>query len=231
MIRAGDIDLAPRHGDRGDVGAETHHFPRTLTIAVSRQTGSRGGSIAQRVGRKLGWQVLDQDLLEYMAQQGATDDELTAAAREWADRRLRELQQSGLFDSDKSETNLAKVILTLGAIGEVVLVGRGAGHLLPPASTLHVRIVAPRSERVAYFSQWQRLTPKDSEREVELRDARRGQYMLDHLNVDVSDPVHYDLVLNSSMMGEEVCAQIIVDAAKAKMMADESGEFNSLNPT
>jgi cytidylate kinase len=230
MAKTRSGEMIPHHGDRGDVAVAAPRFPRTLTIAVSRQTGSRGGSIAQRVGRKLGWQVVDQDLLEFMAQQGSAGDDLTTAAREWADRRLCELQQNGTLDADKNETRLAQMILTLAAIGEVVMVGRGAGHLLPAASMLHVRIIAPRAERIAYFSQWQRLTPNDSEREVDLRDARRSQYMLDHFNVDATDPVHYDLVLNSGTMGEEMCAQLIVDAAKAKMLGEDSGEFNALNP-
>jgi cytidylate kinase len=230
MVKARATQTIPHHGDRGNPKAPVPKFPRTLSIAVSRQTGSRGGSIAQLVGRKLGWQVVDQDLLEFMAQQGSAGDDLTAAAREWAERRLRELQQNGTLAADKSETNLARTILTLAAIGEVVMVGRGAGHLLPPASTLHVRIVAPRAERIAYFGQWQRLTPQDAEREVDLRDARRSQYMLDHFSVDASDPVNYDLILNSGTMGEEMCAQMIVDAAKSRMLGEDSGEFNLLNP-
>jgi cytidylate kinase len=230
MLKARTIDMIPHHGDRGETAVKSPRFPRTLTIAVSRQTGSRGGSIAQRVGRKLGWQVVDQDLLEFMTQQGSTGDHQTAAAREWADRRLNELRQKGMLEADKSEVQMARMILTLGAVGEVVLVGRGAGHLLPAASTLHVRVVAPRTERIAFFSQWQRLTPADAEREVDLRDARRCQYMLDHFNIDANDPVNYDLVLNSSMMGEDMCAVAIADVAKAKMMGEDSGEFNALNP-
>ena len=40
-----------------------------------------------------------------------------------------------------------RVILALGAQGEVLLVGRGAGCLLPREATLHVRIVAPLEDR------------------------------------------------------------------------------------
>lgn len=230
MLKSPASEAVPHHGDRGTIAAKLPRFPRTLTIAVSRQTGSRGGSIAQRVGRKLGWQVVDQDLLEYMAQQGTAGDEMTAAAREWADRRLVEVRQSAMVGADQNEIQLARVILTLGAVGEVVLVGRGAGHLLPAASTLHVRIVAPLAQRVAYFSQWQRLTPQESAREVQLRDARRSQYMLDQFNIDANDPVNYDLVVNSSLMGEDLCAVAIADAAKARLLGDDSGEFNALNP-
>src|SRR3954464_14077534 len=115
------LDPTPRHGDRGEARTVEPRFPKTLTIAVSRQSGSRGASIAKRVGRKLGWQTVDQELMEYVAQKGGADDELTAAARVWADRRLRELQQAGLLGRDPHAIELARVILTLGATGEVVL--------------------------------------------------------------------------------------------------------------
>ena len=59
---------APRHGFRGDLGSERRRqAPLGLAIAVSREAGARGGTIARLVGRRLGWQVYDQDLLEYMA--------------------------------------------------------------------------------------------------------------------------------------------------------------------
>jgi len=40
--------------------------PAGLTIAISREAGSRGASIAKRAGEKLGWEVYSQDLLEYL---------------------------------------------------------------------------------------------------------------------------------------------------------------------
>src|SRR5262245_23133393 len=135
-------DRTPRHGDRGDSHRGGPHFPRTLTVAVSRQSGARGGSIAKRVGRKLGWQVVDQELMEFIAQKGGAEDEISAAARVWADERLEEMQLQGLLAGGADVLSMARVALTLGAMGEVVMLGRGAGHVLPAASTLHVRIVA-----------------------------------------------------------------------------------------
>src|SRR5438067_21858 len=68
----GGVDLleTPRHGFQGDRGAlpERPAFPRGLTVAISRETGARGATIARRVAGKLGWEVYDQELLEFMAQ-------------------------------------------------------------------------------------------------------------------------------------------------------------------
>ena len=63
---------SPRHGFRGErpTSARRGVFPASLTIAVSREAGSRGTDIARRAGKKLGWQIYNQELLEYIAQEG-----------------------------------------------------------------------------------------------------------------------------------------------------------------
>jgi cytidylate kinase len=213
------LDPVPRHGDRGESAPAAARFPRTLTVAVSRQSGARGGSVAARVGRKLGWQVVDQELLEYIANQEAgADAGVPEQAKAWAEARIHELREQGRLSGDPQVMAMARVILALGAVGEVIVVGRGAGHVLPPASTLHVRLVAPRADRVAYLGQLLRFTPEEAEREVDARDGRRKQFLLDHLSVDPNDPAGYHLVLNSALLGEEVCAELIVQAARLKLM-------------
>ena len=54
----------------------------------------------------------------------------------------------------------------------MVLIGRGAGFILPRETTLHVRMVAPLQERIAYMSQWLRLPVQEAAEKV--RTARRG---------------------------------------------------------
>ena len=60
-------------------------MPAALTVAVTREAGARGSTIARRVGRKLGWQVYDQEMLEYLAQESLVQkgmlDTLPPAAR------------------------------------------------------------------------------------------------------------------------------------------------------
>src|SRR5437763_7060974 len=90
-IYHGETDHPPLHGYRGEAPAAVDRWPCGLTIAISREAGARGGSIAQRIGRKLGWQVVDQDQLEYLAQDDHVLDELPDAARAWAELRLDEL--------------------------------------------------------------------------------------------------------------------------------------------
>src|SRR5262245_22213634 len=90
---------SPRHGVQGDRAgrADVPFVPASLTVAVSREAGSRGGSIARRAAHKLGWQVYSQELLEYVAQEGRFRqgilDNLAPAAAHWVEDHLDRLRQ------------------------------------------------------------------------------------------------------------------------------------------
>jgi len=222
-----ELRPSPLHGFQGDRAAPAVQtvFPASLTIAVSREAGSRGSTIATRAGQKLGWQVYNQELLEYIAQEGAfrqdVTNNLSPEAARWADERLETLLREQNLSQHPSIINLAKMVLALGAQGEVVLIGRGAGCILPPASTLHVRIVAPEDARVAYMSQWLRLTVEEAADQVRVRDERRAQFIATHFHRQPADCYQYDLLLNSSLLGEDLCAELIAQAARAKLAARE----------
>lgn len=219
---------SPLHGFQGDraPAPEVEAVPTSLTIAISREAGSRGSSIATRAGVKLGWQVYNQELLEYIAQEGNFRQEIVAnrtpAVEHWIEQQLARLLKEQNLSQHPALLDMARIILALGSQGEVVLVGRGAGCILPARTTLHVRIVAPLADRIAYMSQWLRLTREAAAEQVRSRDSRRGEFIATHFHRQANDVHQYDLVLNSSMLGEETCAEMIAQAARAKleMMSD-----------
>jgi cytidylate kinase len=220
-----EIPESPRHGFQGNRGPAPPPpaVPASLTITVSREAGSRGDTIARRAGRKLGWQIYNQELLEYVAQEGALRqgiaDSLTPAAARWAGERLEVLLREQNLSQHPSIIELARIVLALGAQGEAVVIGRGAGCILPSESTLNVRIIAPLADRVAYMSQWLRLTVEEAAAEVEKRDSRRAEFIGTHFHRQPGDIYQYDLLLNSSLLGEDLCVELIAQAARAKLAA------------
>lgn len=213
---------SPLHGFQGDRGPvpTAPTVPASLTIAVSREAGARGGTIGRRVAKKLGWQVYNQELLEYTAQEGASRHimaHLPPAAARWAEDRLQTLLREQNLSQHPTLADMARIVLALGAQGEVVLVGRGAGCILPAASTLHVRVVAPLADRVAYMSQWLRLAEREAEEQVRQRDQGRSEFIERHFHRHPSDVYQYDLIVSSSLLGEETCAELIAKAARAKL--------------
>jgi cytidylate kinase len=214
---------SPRHGFQGDRrrGGDLHGVPAALTVAISREAGSRGTSIAHRAGAKLGWQVYTQEMLEYLTQEGGFRqnllDQLAPTAAHWVEEQLEQGQRAGRLSRHPSVVDMARLILALGVTGEVILIGRGAGYVLPARSTLHVRLVAPLQDRVKYMSQWLRLTVEEAAEQVRLRDERRADFTRTHYQHQPGELYQYDLVLNTSLLGEELCAQLIVQAARAKL--------------
>jgi cytidylate kinase len=228
-----DAGDSPQHGFRGDRGAPPPvvTLPAGLAVAVSREAGARGGTIARRIARKLGWQVYNQELLEYIAQEGTFRENLfanlPASASHWAEERVSQLSAERKMSHEPAVLNLVKTILAVSAPGEVVLLGRGAGCVLPRESTLNVRFVAPVSDRVAYMSQWLRLTLDDAAEQVRLRDASRATFIQKHFHRQPGDIYQYDLLLNSSLLGEDLCVELVVQAARARQTARTAGQSAS----
>lgn len=215
---------SPLHGYRGaDEAGPAPGVPAGLSIAITREAGSRGATVAQHAGEKLGWEVYSQEMLEYGAQHASVRqellDKLPKDAAAWIDERLQFLLQDMNLSRHPNIVELARLVLTLAAHGNVILLGRGAGFILPTRSTLHVRLVAPLQDRVAYMSQWLRLTEEEAAEQVRKRDHQRTEYLATHFHRKPNDVHVYDMVLNTSHLGEERSADLIAAAAKAKMSA------------
>ena len=215
---------APLHGYRGELAEPPLPGEAAgLTIALSREAGSRGGSIAKRAGEKLGWEVYSQEMMEFIAQDPTVRQDLLTrlmpAGQEWLDARMGQLFHEQDMSQNPHILDLARLVLSLGAQGSVILLGRGAGMILPSRSTLHVRLVAPQHDRITYMSQWLRLTEEEAAEQVRKRDHRRADFLTTHFHRKPSDVHIYDMVLNTSLLGEDRCAELIVAAAKAKMSA------------
>lgn len=217
---------APVHGYRGDApGGGPGVQPRGLTVAVSREAGARGTSLARKVGELLGWQVFDQDLLDYLQMNDTEREQLLAdipaSARGWADAHLARLRRDRKLDAEGNAEGLYRLLFAVAARGDAVIVGRAAGHVLPVDSTLHVRVVAPLDSRVGYLAQTMRLTRAEAETEVRRRDERRAHFVARTVFKDAADLSGYDLVVNPARLGLEAAAQLVGWAVRVKQQFAE----------
>lgn len=223
-----DFPAPPAHGYRGDAEPSAPITrPRGLAVAISRQAGARGGTIARRVGEVLGWQVLDNETLDYLVDDETARSQFLAeipdTVRAWVAAQLDRVQRRSPGALDAETVSMTEVVLSAAARGDVVIVGRGAGYLLPTETTLHVRVVAPVESRVAYFAQWLRLSSDEAAREVAARDDRRARFVAT-LGSDPADATGYDLIVNAGRLGIEGTAQYIGWAVRTKQMFAEIRE-------
>lgn len=219
-----DLITSPLHGNRGDRPLRPA-APAGITIAISREAGARGGSIARRIGRRLGWQVYNQELLQFLCANEAAREpvlaDLPANATNWIDGQLERLRHDHGVDPEAEGLQMPRLILSLAARGQVILVGRGAGYYLPRASSLHVRVVAPLADRIAHMADWSRLTREAAADLVRQRDEQRAEFLLKHFGRRSTDTYDFDLVLNSGLLLEEACADVILSALNGKQDAFE----------
>ena len=203
-------------------------LPHSFTIVISREAGTQGTAISQEVGKRLGWQVYDHELLEQIAQ----DMRLRAALLESVDERRQSwiLESLEAFSSGPpvSEAgyvrHLVETVTSLGSHGACIIVGRGAAHILPPAHTLRVRLVAALEDRITYLSRLLNRSREETARYIETSDRERALFLREHFRKDGTDPRNYDLVLNTSRFSIGECADLILESLRRLEAHAQLGE-------
>src|SRR6266852_6029066 len=114
-------------------------------ITVEREYGSGGGEIARRITERLGWDLVDQDLVHRVAQQCNVESSLAESCDErpdpWYHRLGKAFWQgspertldpgpSQAFDADLMVAHVRKLIEEAAGRGNCVIVGRGAACIL-----------------------------------------------------------------------------------------------------
>lgn len=220
VLQEGDFVEQIRAAQGRLLAEETGYRPAHVTVCLSRETGSQGGTIARKVARLLHWDFYDQEKLEYLAQEEHLEHELWAGlppeARQWAEEHIQKLVRQQRLSQHPSIQRLARALLAIGCRGRAVILGRGAGYVLPVASTLLVRVVAPLNDRIRYMSEFLRLTEDQARDYVHKTDRQRMEFVQTHFGIDPNEVHQYDLVLNSSLLGVEASTQVIVVATRHK---------------
>jgi hypothetical protein len=58
---------------------------------------------------------------------------------------------------------------------------------------------------------------------VRTRDEGRVEFLQTHFHRNGADVHQYDMLLNTSLLGEDVCAELIATAARARSVTGEPG--------
>ncbi len=190
--------------------------PRPFTIALSRQAGTQGVSVAKETGARLGWHVYDYDLLEKIAKEMGLRTSLLESVDEKHGSFLMESLGSflalPLVNRDAYVRHLIETALALGTHGECIIVGRGSVHILPAATTLRVCLIAPLKDRIDVCSRNLGIPRPEAAKQVDSTDHERIRFNRDYFLKDATDPHNYDIILNTARFSVTECADLIVEA-------------------
>lgn len=190
-------------------------------IVINRDPGSGGHPIARKIAKKLDWQLLDENLMDELAtelgiptSEFANVDEHT---RSWAADLIQSLFNKDYVSDVKYINHLKKILGHAANLGDLVILGRGANHILPADKCLRVRITASFSTRVNNTYEFEHMKSKMAAEEwVKKIESQRNSFIKQYFGVNPHNPWNYDLVISTDHLSIDQASDLVIQAYIAK---------------
>lgn len=199
-------------------------------LTISRQFGAGGKTLGQRVAARLGYQFVDEGLLEMVAEKANVSLRWVEGVEREAGGHLmrflstlvpssfidRHVGESGSdFDEKRYVEFLSRIIQDLAAEDNVVFLGRGSQFILHDhPSTVRVLLVAERHDRIKFMEENYGLTPEKAAGLVNTESRKRERFLSHFFKGNPNDPSLYHMVLNRSLVPldaaeEQICELVL----------------------
>ena len=189
-------------------------------VTISREVGDQDLALGRNVAGRLGFSYRDHDLVMELVGQLNTDSATSISF----DRRMREAieeflgtgtpaREVALTDYDEQ---IRLIVDLIARRGGVVIDGRGAQFLVDPRNALRVRLVAPLELRARRVELRDHISFAAARQSVLSGDRARAAFVLGGLGHDVTDPAHFDIVVNTETYPGERAVALVLMAYFAK---------------
>ncbi|MBI4776610.1 MAG: cytidylate kinase-like family protein [Deltaproteobacteria bacterium] len=195
-------------------------------ITISRQFGAGGRDLGERLAKRIGYRLVDEDMLEQVASKAKVSPEGVLSfeksggsklmkfldsliSKKFIDRVLSE--ERGYIDADRYVGVVREVILELHKQGDVIILGRGGQYILQnQPNTLHVLLVADRKHREQFLIEKYRVTERVAAQAIAREDRQRTLFLNCFSTENHDAPLLYDLVINTGRLGMSKTEELIV---------------------
>ncbi|MFH1958883.1 MAG: cytidylate kinase-like family protein [Patescibacteria group bacterium] len=185
-------------------------------ITVSREPGSGGTPIAKLVAEKLGFTLVDKQIVEEIAKSTKKRKEVIMAVdekkRSAIDDIVHALLNEDYIDDLKYVSELVRLMFIYAHQGHCVLLGRGSNFITPFAHGLHVRITAPYQVRVQRAIDYEGYTRQQARKVIADVEKERKEFVTQYFNKNVTKGNAYDLTINTTSLDIEDSRDIIIKA-------------------
>ena len=192
-------------------------------ITISREFGSEGDAIAQKVAQTLGYHFVDQKFIGViLGQYGYVefDREYKSLPTFWERFDAQREKQR-----DVMVTMLNRVIQAVAHHGNVVILGRSGFEVLRGfTDVFNVRVQAPFSVRVARVMEQQKLTLDEAEELVKTKDKVRLAFVEEFYKVPWGSIQAFDLIVNTEKISPDLATNWVIEGVKAFMTGRETAE-------
>jgi cytidylate kinase len=191
----------------------------TNVITISRESGSRGQQVAERLSEQIGFDLFHHEILEAMIETSKNSKALLETLDERGMNIVDDIVSALVHEHhlwpDEYSKLLLKILNTIGKHGNAIILGRGGNCALKKFNTLRIRIVAPVSMRWKTIQKTRDLSMDDAQKFMISTDANRSAFVKRYFNCDTHDPSNYDLILNTGTLSVEKTVQVIKCAIDA----------------
>lgn len=194
-------------------------------ITISRQYGSGGRSVGRKVAAQLGFELYDKEVLEQVAEQTGLHKDFIKQKGEYANAtsKLAYAFSSlgaqnvihGMSMEDYIWSVQRRVILELAEKGNCVFIGRCADFILKDRDdVLNVYLSADKEARARRIVELYGETDVAPEKRLKDTDTKRALYYNHYTDQEWGKAEYYDIMLNTTTIGVDRCANFIIDVAK-----------------
>jgi cytidylate kinase len=226
-----------------DAKAQGDAISGMRAVTISREYGSGGGEIAARLAKRLGWQLIHHQIVMQVAKALGVTQQDAEAHDEHAEGLVARVlyglsaiqppMPGGVpidLSIDSRSYDEARTRAVEGAIaaGQVVIVGRGAQVLLADRrDVLHVRVVAPLEQRIAYVMKREGLDRAAAQARIQQKDRDRLRFLMTAHHRNAEDAHLYDIVVNTGVLDLDSVVEMLVAAIerKAARLSTPAGEL------
>jgi cytidylate kinase len=202
-------------------------------VTISRQYGSGGSEVAERVANALGWHLYDNAMVDEVARRlGMSTAEVSAREERVPSlpERIATAMALGVPEVMPTVADLAtepseerivemtkRVIEEAVQAGPAVLVGRGAQCMLAArADALHVFCYAPADVLASYVITNFGVSTAEAHRIVADKNHQREQYVKRYWKRNWRDLSNYHLCVNTAWLGLDGAADVVVQLARER---------------
>jgi hypothetical protein len=200
----------------------------TKVVCISRALGAEGAEVGLIVADRLGYRLVDEEIVAEAAAKGQVDPDLVADAeqrRSLARRILGELLwTSGAtvtpefspaeFSSEPHRELIIGAIRETAERGQAVIVAHAASHALAGSpGVLRVLVTASPEVRARRLAAIEGVDESRGLKLVRESDAARAAYFKQFYGLAEELPTDYDLVVNTDALSPDEVAGLVVAAA------------------
>ena len=203
---------------------------KKIIITISRQYGSAGRIIGQRLAAELDISFYDREFLEDITKKlGVSSDFFKEDNR----------GEDGMYNVSRTRLNPLSTVTSLSVNLEVyesaaslirsiarresaVIVGRCADYVLKEEkNVLSLFLYAEKQDRIRRGIELYHIDAKHAQETMERFDRKRARFYEYYTDRKWGALSNYDMMINTSRMGIDQCVRFLATAARAMMETDD----------